>query len=193
MRKSFLVGSRVKLVKPKRFEDDRGWFMETHSAKLMAAAGIDVAFVQDNHSFSRDIGTIRGFHFQRPPHAQAKLVRCVRGRIMDYAVDLRAGSPTYGDHVALELSADNGAQLFVPAGFAHAFVTLEPDTEVVYKVSDVYAPECDGGIAWNDPRLAINWPLPASGPILSAKDMALPTLDAFDSPFVYDGHPLSID
>lgn len=193
MRKSFLVGTRVKLVKPKRFGDDRGWFMETHSAKLMAAAGIDVAFVQDNHSFSRDIGTIRGVHFQRPPHAQAKLVRCVRGRIMDYAVDLRAGSPTYGGHVALELSADNGAQLFVPAGFGHAFVTLEPDTEVVYKVSDVYAPECDGGIAWNDPRLAINWPLPASGPILSAKDMALPTLDAFDSPFVYDGHPLSID
>lgn len=167
--------------------------METHSAKLMAAAGIDVAFVQDNHSLSRDIGTIRGIHFQRPPHAQAKLVRCVRGRIMDYAVDLRAGSPTYGSHVALELSADNGAQLFVPVGFGHAFVTLEPDTEVVYKVSDVYAPECDGGIAWNDPRLAIDWPLPASGPILSNKDIALPTLDAFDSPFVYDGHPLSID
>ncbi len=167
--------------------------METYSAKMIAAAGINTSFVQDNHSMSGDVGTIRGIHFQRPPHAQAKLVRCVRGRIMDYAVDLRAGSPTYGNYVAAELSAENGAQLFVPVGFGHAFVTLDPETEVIYKVSDVYAPDCDGGIAWNDERIAIEWPLPAAGPILSAKDKALPFLDGFDSPFAYDGHPLSID
>lgn len=187
------MGTRVKLLHPRRFGDDRGWFMETCNPKMLAAADIDVMFVQDNHSMSRDVGTIRGIHFQRPPHAQAKLVRCVRGRIMDYAIDLRAGSPTYGRYFAAELSADNDSQLFVPVGYGHAFVTLEPDTEIMYKVSDIYAPECDGGIAWNDPDLAIDWPLPAGGPILSAKDGVLPTLDAFDSPFVYDGTPLSVD
>jgi len=181
----------VQLLKPKRFGDDRGWFMETFSASMLAVAGIDLTFVQDNHSYSKPIGTLRGIHFQRPPHAQAKLVRCLRGRIMDYAVDLRRGSPTYGRHVAAELSAENGFQLYVPAGFGHAFVTLEPDVEVAYKVSDVYAPQCDGGIVWNDPTIAIDWPLPASGPVLSPKDATLPNLTDFDSPFVYDGPPLA--
>jgi len=185
------MNTAVRLIKPKRFGDDRGWFMETYSAAMLAGAGIDLDFVQDNHSYSKPVGTIRGIHFQRPPHAQAKLVRCLRGRIMDYAVDLRRGSPTYGHHVAAELSGENGFQLYVPAGFGHAFVTLEPDVEVAYKVSDVYAPQCDGGIVWNDPTIAIDWPLPASGPVLSPKDTTLPNLADFDSPFVYDGAPLA--
>lgn len=180
----------VILLKAPRFGDARGWFSETYSEARAAAAGIDVRFVQDNQSFSAFKGTVRGLHFQRPPHAQAKLVRCVRGAIMDYAVDLRRGSPTYGRHVAAKLTAEGGEQLFVPVGFAHAFVTLEPDVEVAYKVSDVYAPECDGGVIWNDPTIGIAWPLPASGPVLSDKDQRLPTLSDFDSPFEYDGHPL---
>jgi len=187
------VSSQVRVLVPRRFGDDRGWFMETFSARMMEAAAIDEIFVQDNHSLSRPVGTVRGIHFQRPPHAQAKLVRCVRGRIMDYAVDLRLGSPTYGRYFGTELSADNAAQLFVPIGFGHAFVTLEPDSEVVYKVSDIYAPECDGGIRWDDPAIAIDWPLPPDGATLSDKDLALPTLDAFESPFDYDGCPLAAD
>ncbi len=139
---------------------------------------------------SAQVGTIRGIHFQRAPHAQGKLVRCIRGRIMDYAVDLRRGSPTYGRHVSAELSGENGDQLWVPIGFGHAFVTLEPNTEVAYKVTDVYAPDCDGGVIWNDPIIGIEWPIPASGPVLSDKDGKLPTLSDFDSPFDYDGRPL---
>ncbi|MFT3966659.1 MAG: dTDP-4-dehydrorhamnose 3,5-epimerase [Sphingobium sp.] len=182
--------SPVKLIKPRRFSDARGWFSETYVDKRWAEAGIDVTFVQDNHSYSASVGTIRGIHFQTPPFAQAKLVRCVRGSIIDYAVDLRSGSPTYGHHVAAELSRDNGHQLFVPAGFGHAFVTLEPDSEVVYKVSDYYAPDNDGGIRWNCPDIGINWPLPASGSVLSPKDEQLPVLSAFESPFTYNGNPL---
>ncbi|MFN3352098.1 MAG: dTDP-4-dehydrorhamnose 3,5-epimerase family protein, partial [Brevundimonas sp.] len=136
-------------------------------------------------------GTIRGIHFQSPPHAQAKLVRCVRGRIIDYAVDLRKGSPTYGQVAFAELSGENGRQLFVPVGYGHAFVTLEPDTEVAYKVSDVYSAECDGGVAWDCPDIGIDWPLPPSGPVLSDKDRALPRLAEFDSPFAYDGVPMA--
>lgn len=183
--------NRVTLVKTRRFGDDRGWFSETCTPAMLRAAGIDALFVQDNHSYSAPTGTLRGIHFQRPPHAQAKLVRCTRGSVMDYAVDLRRDSPTYGHHVAALLTADNGHQLFVPEGYGHAFITLEPDVEIQYKVSDMYAPDCDGGILWNDPRLAIDWPLPAGGPVLSAKDMILPTLATFDSPFRYDGTPLS--
>lgn len=164
--------------------------METYSEAAAQAAGIDARFVQDNQSFSAFEGTIRGLHFQRPPHAQAKLVRCVRGSIMDYAVDVRRGSPTYGQHVAAKLTAEGGEQLFVPVGFAHGFVTLEPDVEIAYKVTDVYAPDCDGGIVWNDPAIAIDWPLPPSGAVLSDKDKTLPTLAEFDSPFEYDGRPL---
>lgn len=159
----------------------------------MISLGIDSTFVQDNQSYSKYSGTIRGIHFQRPPRAQAKLVRCVKGRILDYAVDLRRGSPTYGHHVCAELSAQNGHQLFVPIGFGHAFVTLEDDTEVAYKVSNVYSPEHDGGIVWNDPALGIDWPLPDGGAVLSAKDQALPLLAQFESPFEYDGNPLALN
>lgn len=180
----------VKLIHTRRFGDDRGWFVETYHRPRLAAQGVTEEFVQDNHSYSAQLGTLRGIHFQAPPHAQAKLIRCTRGRILDYAVDLRAGSPTYGRHVAAELSAENGDQLYIPVGFGHAFVTLEPDTEVQYKVSDVYAPETDGGIRWNCPALAIDWALPASGPVLSAKDEALPFLADWTSPFAYDGRPL---
>jgi len=190
MATSPLTESPVKLVRTKRFGDDRGWFSETYSEQNWAALGVSSKFVQDNHSLSRQAGTLRGIHFQAPPHAQDKLVRCTRGSIMDYAVDLRRGSPTYGEHVAIELSAENGLQLFVPVGFGHAFVTLTADTEVIYKVSDIYAPDCDGGILWNCPSLAIDWPLPASGPTLSDKDGKLPVLAEFDSPFTYDGRPL---
>ncbi|WP_246524649.1 dTDP-4-dehydrorhamnose 3,5-epimerase [Sphingobium phenoxybenzoativorans] len=184
------IPSPIKLITPRRFGDDRGWFSETYSEKGWAEKGVRCRFVQDNHSYSRPAGTVRGIHFQSPPHAQDKLVRCVRGRIMDYAVDLRKGSPTYGQHVAAELTADNGHQLFVPVGFGHAFVTLEPDVEVIYKVSDIYAPDCDGGVLWNCPTIGINWPLPEGGPTLSPKDMVLPALADFDSPFTYDGQPL---
>lgn len=178
------------LLRPRRFGDARGWFMETYSEAAALVAGIGVRFVQDNQSFSAFTGTIRGLHYQRPPHGQDKLVRCVRGSIMDYAVDIRRGSPTYGQHVAAKLTAEGGEQLFVPVGFAHAFVTLEPDVEVAYKVSDVYAPDCDGGIVWNDPTIGIDWPLPEGGAVLSDKDKILPTLAEFDSPFEYDGRPL---
>lgn len=178
------------LLRPRRFEDERGWFIETYSEAALSLAGVHHAFVQDNHSYSAIEGTIRGIHFQRPPHAQAKLVRCVRGSIMDYAIDLRRGSPTYGRRLSARLTADEGAQLYVPVGFGHAFVTLEPDVEVAYKVSDVYAPDCEGGVIWNDPAIAIDWPVPPSGPVLSSKDAALPTLAEFDSPFDYDGAPL---
>lgn len=181
--------SRVLLIKPRRFGDERGWFMETWSRRALTALGIDVEFVQDNHSLSRAVGTLRGLHFQTPPHAQGKLVRCVAGRIMDYAVDVRRGSPTYGKWLGAELSAENGHQLWVPVGFAHAFVTLEPDTEVVYKVTDDYSPANDGGIRWDS--VGIDWPLPPTGPVLSDKDKVLPALAEFDSPFPYDGEPLA--
>lgn len=181
--------SPVHLIEPRRHGDARGWFTETYNRDTFAARGIDCVFVQDNHSRSVPAFTLRGLHFQAPPRAQDKLVRCIRGRILDVAVDLRAGSPTYGQSVAAELSAENGRQLFVPVGFAHGFLTLEPDCEVVYKCSDTYAPEADGGIAWDGAGVA--WPLPRGvAPELSAKDQALPTLADFASPFAYDGRPL---
>lgn len=175
---------------PKRFEDARGWFSETYQRDRFKAAGIDAAFVQDNHSYSAPAFTLRGIHFQTPPYAQAKLVRCLRGRIWDVAIDLRAGSPSYGRSVATELTAERGEQLYVPIGFGHAFLTLEPDCEVAYKTSDFYAPECDAGIRWDDPALAIAWPL-AGAPQLSDKDTRLPALKDFVSPFAYDGQPLN--
>lgn len=178
------------LLRAPRFGDARGWFMETYSEARAAAAGIDVRFVQDNRSFSASEGTLRGLHFQCAPHAQAKLVQCARGSIMDYAVDIRRGSPTYGKWVSARLTAKGGQQLFIPVGFAHGFVTLEPDVEVVYKVSGVYAPDCEGGIIWNDADIGIDWPLPASGAVISARDKTLPTLAELDSPFAYDGSPL---
>jgi dTDP-4-dehydrorhamnose 3,5-epimerase len=179
------------LIKTRRFSDDRGWFCESFVDRRWREYGVDCEFVQDNHSYSASAGTIRGIHFQSPPHAQAKLVRCTRGRIMDYAVDLRAESPTYGKHIAAELSADNGDQLFIPIGFGHAFITLEPDCEIIYKVSDYFAPACDGGIRWDCPQMAIDWPLCGKEPILSPKDSSLPVLAEFISPFAYDGKPLA--
>lgn len=179
------------LLKPKRFADERGWFSETYNRREAAELGITDEFVQDNHSVSRPAGTLRGLHFQTPPQAQAKLVRCIKGRIKDYAVDIRRGSPTYGRHVTAELTAEDGWQLYVPVGFAHGFVTLEADCEVVYKVSNYYAPAHDAGLRWDDPDIGIAWPLPPSGPVLSPKDEALPLLAEFDSPFAYDGERLA--
>lgn len=173
----------VKLIAPAVFRDARGSFSETWNRKRLADAGIDLDFVQDNHSISVAPGTIRGLHFQAPPHAQDKLVRCVRGRIWDVAVDIRRGSPTYGKWVGAELSPVNGQQILVPKGFLHGFVTLEPDTEVVYKCTDVYAPACDGAVLWSS--CGIDWPL-GGEPVLSAKDAAATPFGAFESPFTWE-------
>lgn len=164
------------LVSSRRFGDDRGFFVETYNARDFAAIGIPDRFVQDNHSLSVAKGTIRGMHFQLPPRAQAKLVRVLRGAILDIVVDIRRSSPTYGQHVAVELSAANGCQLYVPIGFAHGFCTLEPDTEVAYKVTDFYAPELDRSIAWDDPDLALPWPIEPGSAVLSEKDRRAPRL-----------------
>ena len=180
----------VFLIKPPRFEDSRGWFSETYNEERYRALGLATRFCQDNHSLSREAGVVRGLHFQAPPHGQAKLVSCIRGAIFDVCVDVRRGSPTYGKWAGATLSAENGHQLYIPVGFAHGFVTLEPGTEVFYKVSAYYSAESEGGIAWDDPDLAIDWPLPDGGPVLSEKDERLPRLSAFDSPFDYDGKPL---
>ena len=181
---------RVRLIETRRFADERGWFSETYRRDRLAALGIVDSFVQDNQSLSRAAGTLRGIHFQVPPRAQAKLVRCLSGRILDVVVDLRRGSPTFARSLSVELSAENGRQLYIPVGFGHALLTLEPETEVAYKVSDYYAPECDRGIRWDDPDLAIEWPFESSALVLSPKDAALPLLKEFDSPFAYDGDPL---
>ena len=181
----------VMLIKPRRFADERGWFTETYNVETFRQLGIGAEFRQDNHSLSREAFVLRGLHYQAPPHGQDKLVRCIRGRIFDVAVDLRNGSPTFGRWVGAELSADNGYQLFVPIGFAHGFLTLEPGCEVVYKCSDVYNKAAEGGVHWNDKSLAVNWPLPAgAAPVLSAKDALLPALAGVESPFAYDGMPL---
>ena len=172
------------LVEGRRFGDHRGFFLESYSARDFAALGIVEGFVQDNHSLSARPGTVRGLHFQLPPRAQAKLVRVLRGSILDVAVDLRRSSPGYGRHVAVELSAANARQLYIPAGFAHGFCTLEPETEVAYKVSEVYAPDLDRGLAWDDPDLALPWPFEAAAVQLSDKDRRAPRLrdlpDCFD-------------
>jgi len=166
----------VVLVTPKRFADKRGWFAETYNAAQFEEAGIRSVFVQDNHSCSSRKFTVRGLHFQRPPHAQAKLVSVVRGAIFDVAVDLRRDSPSYGRHVSVLLTAENGEATFVPRGFAHGFCTLEDNTEVIYKVDAAYAPESEGGLLWNDPDLAIAWPAPAGEATVSEKDAQLPKL-----------------
>ena len=173
----------VLILTPARFGDERGWFSETFNAARLAAAGLDMVWVQDNHSMSARVGTLRGLHFQAPPHAQDKLVRCSRGAIFDVAVDIRRGSPSYGAWVGEELTAQNGRQMLVPKGFLHGFVTRAADSEVQYKCSDVYAPECDGGISWNDPDIGIDWGV--SAPVLSAKDSAAPAFRDFVSPFVW--------
>jgi dTDP-4-dehydrorhamnose 3,5-epimerase len=172
-------------ITPPKFEDSRGYFSEVYSARTLAAHGLDAIFVQDNHSLSRVSGVVRGLHFQKPPHAQGKLVRVVRGAIFDVAVDIRHGSPTFGQHVHAVLSAENWQQLWVPPGFAHGFCTLEPDTEVIYKVTETYAPECDRGILWNDPALGIAWPISPENAILSDKDRQYPPLADAEPCFKY--------
>ena len=166
----------VILVEPRRFEDERGWFMETYKVALWREGGVIVDFIQDNQSLSRRSGTIRGLHFQIPPVAQAKLIRCTAGAIFDVAVDIRRASPTFGRHVAAELSAVDGRQMYVPAGFAHGYCTLSADTVVEYKVSSPYDPTSERGIAWNDPGLAIPWPVAGMTPLVSPRDRDLPRL-----------------
>src|SRR4030088_163030 len=166
----------VLLLTPTRHIDPRGFFSETFRADVFAADGLDAIFVQDNHVYSSQKGVLRGLHFQAPPHAQGKLVRCTRGAILDVALDVRRGSPTFGRHVAAELSAANWQQLWIPLGFAHGYVTLAADCEVIYKVTDYYAPDCDRGIAWDDPAMGIDWRISADAVILSDKDKRHPRL-----------------
>lgn len=175
----------VKLIRPQKFGDHRGFFSETWNRQALREVGLDLDFVQDNHSFSAAKGTVRGLHFQIPPHAQAKLIRVVHGAVFEVAVDIRAGSPTYGQHVSATISAETWCQLLVPVGFAHGFMTVEENTEVLYKVTDYYAPDCDMGILWSDPDLRIDWPLPLASVILSEKDDRHPRLrEVADSLFL---------
>ena len=175
----------VKLIRPKKFGDARGFFSEVHNANAMREAGIDIDFVQDNHSWSEAPGVLRGLHFQTPPSPQAKLVRVVRGSILDVAVDVRKGSPTYGKWVSAEISAENWTQILVPRGFAHGLLTLEPNTEVLYKVDGFYDGAADSGLIWNDPDIGIDWPAGIT-PQLSDKDQKLQRFADWDSPFVYE-------
>lgn len=173
----------VRLLVPRKHGDARGFFSETYNRKSLAALGIDIDFVQDNHSLSAEKGTVRGLHFQTPPFAQDKLVRVTRGSVFDVAVDLRRDSPSYGLHASAVLSAQSWNQILVPVGFAHGFMTLEPDTEVIYKVSNYYAPDHDKGLLWNDPALGIAWPLAGDEAILSEKDRIQPRLQEIATPF----------
>jgi dTDP-4-dehydrorhamnose 3,5-epimerase len=178
----------VLVLTPARFGDARGFFSESWNRKTLENHGITLDFVQDNHSVSAQVGTVRGLHFQSPPHAQAKLVRCGKGRLFDVAVDIRRGSPTYGRWIGEELSFENGKQLLIPAGFLHGFVTREPDTEINYKCTDYYAPECDGAVRYDDPDIGIDWGLPEGvTPLLSDKDAKALWLRDFETPFVYEG------
>lgn len=174
----------VLLMRPERIRDSRGWFCESWNLRKLSEQGVSAVFVQDNHSFSYSSNTLRGLHYQSPPHAQDKLVRCVRGAILDVAVDARVGSPTYGEWFATELSAEAGSQLFVPAGCLHGFITITPETEVEYKCSDFYAPECDGAVRWDS--LAIDWGTDKE-PILSNRDRVAPPFAEWRSPFVWNG------
>ena len=174
----------VVVITPARHGDARGFFSESYSAKAMAEQGIDIPFVQDNHSLSAKVGTIRGLHFQAPPHAQDKLVRCGKGALFDVAVDIRAGSPSYGQWFGTELSFENGRQLLVPAGFAHGFVTLQPETEIIYKCSAYYDRDSEGALRWDDPQIGIDWG-GVTDPILSEKDAVAPLLADLKTPFKY--------
>lgn len=174
----------VVVVEPKVFGDYRGWFMETHNESNFLKAGIDVNFVQDNQSFSAAKGTLRGLHYQLNPRAQTKLVRCTKGAIYDVAIDIRKASSTFGKWFGLELTAENKKQLLIPKGFAHGFMTLTEDVEVQYKVDELYAPECDRGIIWNDPEIGIEWPINIK-PILSEKDEKAPLLKDAENNFFY--------
>lgn len=177
----------VVIITPQRFGDARGFFSESWSKRVMAGHGLDFDWVQDNHSLSAKVGTVRGLHFQSPPHAQDKLVRCGRGAVFDVAVDIRKGSPTYGVWVGVELSFENGKQLLVPAGFLHGFVTRVPDTEICYKCTDYYAPECDGAVKFDSPGIGIDWGMGDVVPVLSEKDQQAVAFADFDSPFTYKG------
>jgi dTDP-4-dehydrorhamnose 3,5-epimerase len=176
----------LRLLTPKIHQDDRGFFSETYNAQTLQTLEITDIFVQDNQSLSVSKGIIRGLHFQTPPHAKGKLVRVTRGAILDVAVDLRQGSPSFGKHVAVTLSAENWQQFWIPEGFAHGFCSLEPNTEILYKVTDYYAPECDKGLAWNDPALNIAWPVTSENAILSEKDAGNPPLSELPAYFRYD-------
>jgi dTDP-4-dehydrorhamnose 3,5-epimerase len=175
----------LKVITPARVEDARGWFSETFRLDALREAGVEVDWVQDNHSLSRAAGTVRGLHYQAPPRAQWKLVRCAAGAVLDVAVDARLGSPGFGRWVAVELSAANGRQLLIPAGFLHGFATLTPDAELLYKCSDTYSAEHDGAVAWDDPDLAVNWGPGADAAVLSDKDRAAPAWADWASPFTY--------
>lgn len=175
------------LLEPRRFNDARGYFSETYRAEWLAAAGFRGDFVQDNMSASANRGTVRGFHFQTPPAAHDKLIRVTRGGILDAVVDLRRGSPAYGRSFAAELTAENGRQLLIPKGFGHALCTLEDDTHVAYKLTGYYAPKAEGGLLWSDPALGIKWPVGVEEAIVSEKDLVLPRLADFDSPFEFEG------
>lgn len=172
----------VLVITPKRFGDARGFFCEVWNKKWLSDAGHILDFVQDNHSLSSEAGTIRGLHYQAPPHAQAKLVRCGRGALFDVAVDIRKGSPTYGQWVGETLTFENGKQLLIPAGFLHGFVTLKPDTEINYKCTDYYHPESEGAVHWDS--CGIEWHFDGK-PILSEKDEKAEIFAEFDSPFIY--------
>ena len=174
----------IKILEPEYFEDFRGYFCETYSNRTLGEYGICCEFVQDNHSLTLQKGTIRGIHFQNNPHAQSKLVRCIRGRILDFAVDLRKGSPTYKKWVSVELSAGNRKQIWIPAGFGHGLITLEDNCEVQYKVDEFYNPECDRGIIWNDPEIGIDWG--TASPVVSEKDTNSPLLCESDANFIWE-------
>jgi len=175
----------VKILTPKRHGDHRGFFCESWNARVMADAGIDYEFVQDNHSMSAAVGTLRGLHFQSPPHAQGKLVRCGRGALYDVAVDIREGSPTYGQWIGVELSFENGKQLMIPAGFLHGFVTRQPDTEIIYKCTDFYDAKADGAVRWDDPDIGVDWGL-SDAPQLSGKDRKAPFLAEIGPVFTFE-------
>ena len=177
----------VREIVPKKHGDVRGFFSETYNSRTFADAGLDIAFCQDNHSLSRAPGVLRGLHYQLPPRAQDKLVRVIRGAVFDVAVDIRQGSPTFGQWTGLEVSAEKWNQILVPKGFAHGFVTLRPDTEVIYKVSDFYSPEHDRAIRFDDPAIAIDWPVDKDAVTLSEKDAAAPLLAEAETGFVYEG------
>lgn len=185
MKVEALAIPEVKLITPPKFSDSRGFFSETWSASKLKAQGFDEHFVQDNQSFSAQKGTIRGLHCQVAPHVQGKLVRVIKGAIWDVAVDIRRGSPTYGKWVAAELSTEKWAQLWVPSGFLHGFCTLLPDTEVIYKVTGDYAKDCERAVRWNDPTLALPWPIAPDEALLSEKDQAAPLFNATDHWFTY--------
>ena len=184
MQVSYTVLPGVLLLKPTRFGDARGFFSESWNRKTLAIHGIALDFVQDNHSISAAVGTVRGLHFQAPPHAQDKLVRCGQGALFDVAVDIRKGSPTYGQWVGYDLTAENGLQLLIPKGFLHGFVTRAPYTEIIYKCTDYYAPECDKAVRFDDPNIGIDWGITGEA-IFSDKDAKAAHWTAFNSPFTY--------